>query len=59
MENGSLNRGKITVEDMISKLKDDGDYDRLRLKIVRKVRDDVSAPVYMMDSILFLCVDLL
>ncbi|XP_019172724.1 PREDICTED: uncharacterized protein LOC109168135 [Ipomoea nil] len=40
MENGGLNRGKITVEDMISKLKDDGDYDRLRLKIVRKVRDD-------------------
>lgn len=44
MENGGLNRGKIAVEDMISKLKDDGDYDRLRLKIVRKVRDDVSAP---------------
>ncbi|KAL9249886.1 hypothetical protein AKJ16_DCAP03016 [Drosera capensis] len=33
---------KITAEDVISKLKDDGDFDKLRLKIVRKLKDNVD-----------------
>ncbi|GAB4856961.1 hypothetical protein Ancab_014879 [Ancistrocladus abbreviatus] len=31
---------KISVEDVVSKLKDDGDFDRLRLKIIRKFKDN-------------------
>ncbi|CAH9111937.1 unnamed protein product [Cuscuta epithymum] len=40
MENGGFNRGKINAEDVITKIKEDGDFDRLRLKVVRKVKDD-------------------
>ncbi|VFR01926.1 unnamed protein product [Cuscuta campestris] len=40
METGGFNRGKIKAEDVISKIKDDGDFDRLRLKVVRKVKED-------------------
>lgn len=32
---------KITAEDVISKLKDDGDFDTLRLKIIRKLKENV------------------
>lgn len=32
---------KITAEEVISKLKDDGDFDRLRLKIVRQLKQNV------------------
>lgn len=42
MENGRRVRQKISSEDVISKLKDDGDFDRLRLKIIRKIKDNVS-----------------
>ncbi|KAL8138828.1 hypothetical protein V2J09_004829 [Rumex salicifolius] len=31
---------EITAEEVISKLKDDGDFDRLRLKIIRKLKDN-------------------
>ncbi|KAL5541007.1 hypothetical protein UlMin_042580 [Ulmus minor] len=31
---------QITKEEVIAKLKDDGDFDRLRLKIIRKLKDD-------------------
>ena len=37
---GSIDRPK--VEDVISKLKDDGDFDDIRLKIVRKIKENVS-----------------
>ncbi|XP_028787849.1 uncharacterized protein LOC114743807 [Neltuma alba] len=37
MENGGQAASK---EDVIAKLKDDGDFDRLRLKIVRKLKDN-------------------
>ncbi|KAI3711616.1 hypothetical protein L1987_70155 [Smallanthus sonchifolius] len=37
MENG--NDG-ISSDDVISKLKDDGDFDRLRIKIIRKIKEN-------------------
>lgn len=45
MENkGTENRNRATVtvskDEVIAKLKDDGDFDRLRLKIIRKLKDD-------------------
>lgn len=40
--NGDVREGNIKVEDVISKLKDDGDFDRLRVKIVRKLKENVS-----------------
>jgi len=37
--------GKVVgKEEVIAKLKDDGDFDRLRLKIVRKLKDNVCFP---------------
>lgn len=33
----------ISGEDVIEKLKDDGDFDKLRLKIIRKLKDDVCS----------------
>lgn len=45
MENGGysgVNKRKITAEDVLTKLKDDGDFDKLRLKIIRQLKDDVS-----------------
>lgn len=40
------NQASVTVskDEVIAKLKDDGDFDRLRLKIIRKLKDDVSPP---------------
>ncbi|CAA3032587.1 uncharacterized protein LOC111407514 isoform X2 [Olea europaea var. sylvestris] len=38
--NGDVREGNIKVEDVISKLKDDGDFDRLRVKIVRKLKEN-------------------
>lgn len=35
--------GGVKAEDVISKLKDDGDFDRLRLKIIRKLKENVSS----------------
>ncbi|MFQ6637408.1 hypothetical protein Gotur_013392 [Gossypium turneri] len=32
---------KIRKEEVIAKLKDDGDFDKLRLKIIRKLKDNV------------------
>ncbi|TYI61589.1 hypothetical protein E1A91_D10G183000v1 [Gossypium mustelinum] len=32
---------KIMKEEVIAKLKDDGDFDKLRLKIVRKLKDNL------------------
>ncbi|MBA0563848.1 hypothetical protein Golob_008810, partial [Gossypium lobatum] len=31
---------KIRKEEVIAKLKDDGDFDKLRLKIIRKLKDN-------------------
>ncbi|GAB2300927.1 hypothetical protein Dimus_034962 [Dionaea muscipula] len=31
---------KITAEDVISKIKDDGDFDKLRIKIIRKLKEN-------------------
>lgn len=40
MENsGSVHR-KIDADEVISKLKDDGDFDKLRLKIIRKLKEN-------------------
>lgn len=39
--NGGDSRGSLRAA-VISKLKDDGDYDRLRLKIIRKIKENVS-----------------
>lgn len=36
---GGVNQ-KISCDDVISKLKDDGDFDRLRLKIIRKLKEN-------------------
>lgn len=43
MENGGssgANQRKITGEEVLTKLKDDGDFDKLRLKIIRRLKDD-------------------
>ena len=32
----------VTKDEVIAKLKDDGDFDKLRLKIIRKLKDDVT-----------------
>ncbi|TMW94822.1 hypothetical protein EJD97_009745 [Solanum chilense] len=43
MENGDGTNGKrIRAEDVICKLKDDGDFDKLRLKIVRRMKENVE-----------------
>lgn len=34
---------KIRKEEVIAKLKDDGDFDKLRLKIIRKLKDNVRS----------------
>ncbi|KAL5991383.1 hypothetical protein ACLOJK_012291 [Asimina triloba] len=33
---------KITADEVIAKFKDDGDFDTLRLKIIRKLKENVS-----------------
>lgn len=33
---------KISKEEVVKKLKDDGDFDRLRLKIIRRLKDNVN-----------------
>lgn len=43
MGNGSLrtdNKRKISPEAVLTKIRDDGDFDRLRLKIIRQLKDD-------------------
>ncbi|KAG8382323.1 hypothetical protein BUALT_Bualt05G0065500 [Buddleja alternifolia] len=41
--NGAAAGGsRVGAEDVISKIKDDGDFDRLRLKIIRKLKENVS-----------------
>lgn len=35
------NSPKIEKDEVIAKLKDDGDFDKLRLKIIRKLKDNV------------------
>lgn len=40
--NGQQEKTKTVSKDqVIAKLKDDGDFDNLRLKIIRKVKDNV------------------
>lgn len=41
MESGER---RPTAEEVIARLKDDGDFDSLRLKIIRKVKENVSLP---------------
>lgn len=38
--NGGVRDSNIKAEDVISKLKDEGDFDRLRVKIVRKLKEN-------------------
>ncbi|XP_051119427.1 uncharacterized protein LOC127243451 [Andrographis paniculata] len=40
MQNNGVSGGDVKPEDVIVKLKDDGDFDRLRLKIIRKLKDN-------------------
>ncbi|KAI3453631.1 hypothetical protein Pfo_010294 [Paulownia fortunei] len=42
MQNTGVNGGggRVRAEDVISKLKDDGDFDRLRVKIIRKLKEN-------------------
>lgn len=42
MESSGGGGDRPKAEDVISKLKDDGDFDALRLKIVRKIKENVS-----------------
>ncbi|KAK2989127.1 hypothetical protein RJ640_027201 [Escallonia rubra] len=37
---GGVVKGKIRADDVIAKLKDDGDFDRIRLKIIRKLKEN-------------------
>nr|DAD48086.1 TPA_asm: hypothetical protein HUJ06_018023 [Nelumbo nucifera] len=39
MEGGGGGNGKVSTEEVIAKLKDDGDFDKLRLKIIRKLKE--------------------
>lgn len=45
MEND--NGKRIRGEDVICKLKDDGDFDVLRIKIVRKLKENVSILLFI------------
>jgi hypothetical protein len=44
---------KISKDEVIAKLKDDGDFDKLRLKIIRKLKDNVSLFLYFSLSVSF------
>ena len=50
MELTQSNR-QITKDEVLAKLKDDGDFDRLRLKIIRKLKDDVSTAILSFHSL--------
>lgn len=53
MEAGDgTNRKRIKAEDVICKLKDDGDFDKLRLIIVRKMKENVSFSLFFFDFVL-------
>lgn len=61
MENGSssgVNKRKISGEEVLTKLKDDGDFDKLRVKIIRRLKDDVSLFEFKFYWINFLLKDL-
>ncbi|CAK7335406.1 unnamed protein product [Dovyalis caffra] len=40
MESSNKKRTRVSKEEVIAKLKDDGDFDNLRLKIIRKLKDN-------------------
>ncbi|KAA8521954.1 hypothetical protein F0562_012732 [Nyssa sinensis] len=40
MENGGRVNHKISADNVIAKLKDDGDFDRLRVQIIRKLKEN-------------------
>ncbi|PON64070.1 hypothetical protein TorRG33x02_274210 [Trema orientale] len=40
MECGHKNQNVVSKDEVIAKLKDDGDFDKLRLKIIRNLKDD-------------------
>ncbi|CAL5198072.1 unnamed protein product [Lathyrus oleraceus] len=46
---GSSGQGEVVVgkEEVIAKLKDDGDFDKLRLKIIRKLKDNEELRQYI------------
>ena len=46
----------MNAEEVISKLKDDGDFDRLRLKIVRQLKQNVFFFLSLPSSIFYLFV---
>lgn len=52
MENGEGTNGKrIRAEDVICKIKDDGDFDKLRIKIVRRMKENVSICLFFFDFV--------
>ena len=46
---------RVTKEDVISKLKDDGDFDKLRLSIIRKLKDHVNSSLAQGSELLSNC----
>ncbi|XP_076910068.1 uncharacterized protein LOC143567561 [Bidens hawaiensis] len=40
METTTTENGDVICDDVISKLKDDGDFDKLRIKIIRKIKEN-------------------
>uniref|UniRef100_A0A0A0L1X9 Uncharacterized protein n=1 Tax=Cucumis sativus TaxID=3659 RepID=A0A0A0L1X9_CUCSA len=43
---------KVSGEAVIEKLKDDGDFDKLRLKIIRKLKDNVFSFSYFISFLI-------
>ena len=42
------NKARISGDEVLTKLKDDGDFDKLRLKIIRTLKDDVSIQFFFL-----------
>ena len=47
-------RRKISKEDVIEKLKDDGDFDSLRLQIIRRLKDNVIPLSLSLNNVIWL-----
>ena len=37
-----MERRRVSKEEVVQKLKDDGDFDRLRVNIIRRLKDNVT-----------------
>lgn len=51
MENGDNN---VTQADVIDKLKDDGDFDKLRLQIIQKLKENVTFNFFTSEKLGFM-----